>query len=57
MKSTIREVSKFVPKALVRDILESENTVAVGGQNRRISILFTDVKDFTPIARAFPRKS
>lgn len=50
MKSTIREVSKFVPKALVRDILQSETRVAVGGETRRISILFTDVKDFTPIA-------
>jgi len=50
MKSTIREVSKFVPKALVKDILESEGQVAVGGETRRISILFTDVKDFTPIA-------
>jgi adenylate cyclase len=54
MKSTIREVSKFVPKALVKDILESEDTVAVGGQTRRISILFTDVKDFTPIAESIP---
>jgi adenylate cyclase len=50
MKNTIREVSKFVPKALVKDILESENRVAVGGQTRRVSILFTDVKDFTPLA-------
>jgi adenylate cyclase len=50
MKSTIREVSKFVPKALVRDILESERQAAVGGETRRVSILFTDVKDFTPIA-------
>lgn len=50
MKGTIREVSKFVPKALVRDILESESRVAVGGETRRVSILFTDVKDFTPIA-------
>jgi adenylate cyclase len=50
MKGTIREVSKFVPKALVKDILESEGQVAVGGETRRISILFTDVKDFTPIA-------
>ena len=50
MKGTIREVSKFVPKALVRDILESESQVAVGGETRRVSILFTDVKDFTPIA-------
>lgn len=50
MKGTIREVSKFVPKALVKDILESEGRVAVGGETRRVSILFTDVKDFTPIA-------
>ena len=50
MKGTIREVSKFVPKALVKDILESERQVVVGGETRRISILFTDVKDFTPIA-------
>jgi adenylate cyclase len=54
MKSTIREVSKFVPKSLVKDILESEETVAVGGQTRRISILFTDVQDFTPMAEDMP---
>jgi adenylate cyclase len=52
MKSTIREVSKFVPKALVKDILESESQVAVGGETCRVSILFTDVKDFTPIAES-----
>jgi adenylate cyclase len=56
MKGTIREVSKFVPKALVRDILESESTVAVGGVTRRVSILFTDVRDFTPIAESIPAK-
>ena len=50
MKGTIREVSKFVPKALVKDILESESQVAVGGSTRRVSILFTDVRDFTPIS-------
>jgi adenylate cyclase len=54
MKNTIREVSKFVPKALVKDILEHEDTVSVGGTTRRISILFTDVKDFTPIAENIP---
>jgi adenylate cyclase len=54
MKNTIREVSKFVPKALVKDILENEDMVAVGGESRRISILFTDVKDFTPIAESIP---
>jgi adenylate cyclase len=57
MKGTIREVSKFVPKALVRDILESESQVEVGGDTRRISILFTDVQDFTPIAHGMPAKN
>lgn len=54
MKSTLREVSKFVPKALVKDILESGNEVAVGGQTRRVSLLFTDVKDFLRIAEKIP---
>jgi adenylate cyclase len=54
MKGTIREVSKFVPKSLVKDILETESVVVVGGATRRISILFTDVKDFTPIAQSVP---
>ncbi len=54
MKGTIREVSKFVPKALVQDILENETQVVVGGETRRVSVLFTDVKDFTPIAESMP---
>ena len=57
MKGTICEVSKFVPKALVRDILESESQVEVGGDTRRISILFTDVQDFTPISHNMPAKN
>ncbi|HTO67674.1 MAG TPA: adenylate/guanylate cyclase domain-containing protein [Bradyrhizobium sp.] len=57
MKSTIREVSKFVPKALVRDILESESSVTVGGATRRVSILFTDVKDFTRLAEGMPAEN
>ncbi len=50
MKSTIREVSKFVPKALVRELLQSGGSVEVGGVTRRISILFSDIRDFTEIA-------
>jgi adenylate cyclase len=57
MKSTIRGGSKFVPKALVRDILESENQVAVGGKIRRVSLLFTDVKDFLHIAEGIPAEN
>ena len=52
MKGAIREVSKFVPKALVRDILQTEKVVEVGGETRNVSILFTDIQDFTSMAGA-----
>jgi adenylate cyclase len=54
MKGAIREVSKFVPRALIKDLLKSGNVVTVGGEIRRVSIMFTDVKDFTPMAQAMP---
>jgi adenylate cyclase len=54
MKSTIREVSKFVPKALVRELLQSEGSLEVGGVTRRVSILFSDIRDFTQFAGEMP---
>ncbi|MEQ8510669.1 MAG: adenylate/guanylate cyclase domain-containing protein [Rhodospirillaceae bacterium] len=50
MKQTVRSISKYVPKALVRDILKSGTPVEVGGEMRRVSLMFTDVQDFTPIS-------
>lgn len=54
MKGAIREVSKFVPKAVVRDLLESESSLEVGGATRRVSILFSDIRDFTQFAGEMP---
>jgi adenylate cyclase len=47
-------VSKFVPKAVVRDLLESESSLEVGGATRRVSILFSDIRDFTRFAGEMP---
>ncbi len=52
MKSTLREISKFVPQAIVKNILDNEKQVAVGGEKRRLSLLFTDVENFTPISES-----
>ena len=54
MKGAIREVTKFVPKALVRELLQSEGSVEVGGVIRRVSILFTDIRNFTDMAGQMP---
>lgn len=57
MKGAIREVSKYVPKALVRELLQSEGSVEVGGTMRRVSILFSDIRDFTQIAASMAPES
>jgi adenylate cyclase len=50
MKNVIREVSKFVPKALVQDLMASNVSLEVGGTRRFMTFLFTDVRNFTPLS-------
>lgn len=50
MSTALAQMAKFVPKSLVQDLVRSGRSVDVGGERRPIALLFTDVKDFTPIA-------
>ena len=50
MKHTLRTFSMYVPKALVRRLVSSGVTPKLGGEKRPLTILFTDVADFTTIA-------
>lgn len=52
MKQALTQMSKFVPKALVQDLIRSGASMDVGGERRRLSLLLTDVRDFTPISEA-----
>jgi adenylate cyclase len=52
MKNALNQVSKFVPKTLVQDLIRSGASMDVGGERRRLSLLLTDVKDFTPLSEA-----
>jgi len=54
MKAALGQISKFVPKSLVQDLVRSGAAMEVGGERRRISVLFTDVKDFTTLAESLP---
>ncbi|MDX2223462.1 MAG: adenylate/guanylate cyclase domain-containing protein [Rhodospirillaceae bacterium] len=50
MSGALSQMAKYVPKSLVQDLVRSGLSVDVGGERRPIALLFTDVKDFTPIA-------
>jgi adenylate cyclase len=49
MRTLIQTFSNFVPKRLVQQLVETGNAMTLGGTRREVTILFTDVADFTGI--------
>jgi adenylate cyclase len=49
---SIWSFSRFVPKDIVRGILDSSISTQLGGVRQEVTILFTDVSNFTGIAEA-----
>lgn len=45
---------KYVPKNLVRQIVDSETAPKLGGERRPLSVFFSDVKDFTTLSEQLP---
>lgn len=49
-KTAMRAMSKYVPVALVRRLYQSEKEPKLGGEIQEVSILFTDIRNFTSIS-------
>ena len=49
LRSVVQTFSKFVPRRLVQRLVESRSAMTLGGTRRQISVLFTDIADFTAI--------
>jgi adenylate cyclase len=47
MRTVIRNFSSFVPRPIVRQLIESGASLQLGGTRREVTALFTDVADFT----------
>jgi adenylate cyclase len=47
MKSGLQSFAAYVPKTLVRTIVMSGRGIEIGGERRALTILFTDIRDFT----------
>jgi adenylate cyclase len=50
MKRSLRDFSRFVPKSVVKHLLESGSGAQLGGRKMIITTLFTDIKNFTTIS-------
>jgi adenylate cyclase len=57
MRKVVETFSSFVPKRLVQQLIETGTPLGLGGVRREVTILFTDVTDFTAITeRANPER-
>jgi adenylate cyclase len=49
MRKVVETFSNYVPKHLVRQLVETGDALRLGGMRREVTIMFTDVTDFTAI--------
>ncbi len=49
-KTAMRAMSKYVPVGLVRQLYESKREPVLGGELMPVTLMFTDIKDFTSYA-------
>jgi adenylate cyclase len=51
-KTAMRAMSKYVPINLVRQLYHKREEPTLGGQSCELSVMFTDIKDFTAISES-----
>ncbi len=52
MKDALRDFGRYVPAQLVQRIVASGEVPELGGERRELTVLFSDIADFTPLAEA-----
>ncbi len=53
-KTAMRAMSKYVPIELVKQLFQSQKDPVIGGKVQEISILFTDIRNFTSLVEKLP---
>ena len=56
LKSTINAFILYVPRTLVNDLLSSGKDLEIGGESRYLTVLFSDLKDFSSLAEKTPSR-
>lgn len=56
LRQAILAFTAYVPRELVRDLVKSGAEIQVGGESRYLTILFTDLKDFSALSETTPSR-
>jgi adenylate cyclase len=57
MKHGLKSFSKFVPVTLVKQLIASGTGAELGGEKRRLTMMFTDIEGFTTISESMPTEA
>ena len=56
LQKTISAFTAYIPRDLVTDLLKSDDGIQVGGESRYLTILFSDLKDFSALSELTPAR-
>lgn len=54
LKNGLRSFERYIPISLVRKLITTGEVAHVGGKNSEVTILFSDIKNFTSISEEMP---
>lgn len=54
MRTALRSFGRYVPQEIVKTLIEQGQELKIGGEKRRITIMFTDIRDFTSSTESTP---
>ncbi|MEZ5865945.1 MAG: adenylate/guanylate cyclase domain-containing protein [Geminicoccaceae bacterium] len=54
MRASLRTFALYVPKALVKQLVEHDEVPEIGGERRDLTVLFMDLENFTSMAADLP---
>ncbi|WP_032112394.1 adenylate/guanylate cyclase domain-containing protein [Candidatus Paracaedibacter symbiosus] len=54
MRRSLVSFGKFVPRSLVRKLIDKGGEVKIGGRNKRVTIFFSDIAGFTTVSETYP---
>lgn len=54
MRQSLKTFAKFVPKALVKKLVQRSQEVRISGNIKKITLFFTDIQGFTTVSESYP---
>ncbi len=54
MRTSLQAFSMFVPKGVVKKLMGSKTDVKIGGGEKPLTLMFTDIENFTTVTEKYP---